>query len=100
MTQEHFGLISGLLVVFLTAIWPMLASMKPPKTSQTQGQSIPAQHQDLEAPPKAEPVATEATIPAPMSNDIRSNDIRQPGIIVDTTPDRESPTGPALGGPN
>lgn len=95
MTQEHFGLISGLLVVFLTAIWPMLASMKPPKTSQTQGRSIPAQHQDLEAPPKAEPVATEATIPAPMSNDIR-----QPGIIVDTTPDRESPTGPALGGPN
>ncbi|MSR79839.1 MAG: hypothetical protein EXS11_03830 [Gemmataceae bacterium] len=94
MTQEHFGLISGLLVVFLTAIWPMLASMKPPKTSQTQWRFIPAQHQDLEAPPKAEPVATEATFPAPMSNDIR-----QDGIIVDTTPDRESPTGPALGGP-
>ncbi len=94
MTQEHFGLISGLLVVFLTAIWPMLISLKPPKNVQTHGRSIPVQQLDESLSPKAGPLSNEATNP-----ESKVNDVRQPDKMIEATTEAELQSGPALGGP-
>ena len=97
MTQEQLGLASGLLVVILTAIWPMLSSMMPAKGAATEEHAAQAQPAGETKPnePEAHSSTSEPGVPAISTSFGKTR--KSPSIVANT---HEPHSGPDLGGPN
>jgi len=97
MNQEQLGLASGLLVVILTALWPMLSSMMPAKAPTSEEQAAQAETAGETKPngPDAHSSTAEPGVPA-ISTSIGKT--RKSSTVVANT--HEPHSGPDLGGPN
>lgn len=97
MTQEQLGLASGLLVVILTAIWPMLSSMMPEKGQASEEHASQTQSAEETKPnePEAHSSNTEPGVPAISTSFGKSR--KSPSVAAASN---ESHSGPDLGGPN
>lgn len=97
MTQEQLGLASGLLVVILTALWPMLSSMMPAKAPASEEHAAQAHPAGETKPnePEAHSSTGESGVPA-ISTSFGKNR-KSPTVVANT---QEPHSGPDLGGPN
>jgi hypothetical protein len=97
MNQEQLGLASGLLVVILTALWPMLSSMMPAKAPAREEQAAQTETAGETKPngPDAHSSTAEPGVPA-ISTSIGKT--RKSSTVVANT--HEPHSGPDLGGPN
>lgn len=97
MNQEQLGLASGLLVVILTALWPMLSSMIPERAPVGEEQAAQAQPagETKTNEPDAHTFATESGA-AGVTTSVGATR-KSSSVVVNTN---EVQSGPDLGGPD
>lgn len=103
MTQEQLGLASGLLVVILTAIWPMFSSMMPVKGQATEEHSTQGNPagEIKSGDPAVHASPSESGVPAISTSFGKSR--KSPTAVVPSSDPHsggDAHSGPDLGGPN